>query len=143
MCQGIKDAGLKKSVAHAIDTWKGDKHSGFYGDDVIRNVMKIKNNHFDDFNIQLVRKTFDEAVNDFEDNSIDLLHVDGLHTYEAVKHDYENWKSKVKNTGAVFFHDISERNGDFGVYKLWEDLKKNFYTFDFFSFSWSRSSLSK
>ncbi|WP_342479224.1 class I SAM-dependent methyltransferase [Paenibacillus sp. FSL H7-0350] len=66
----------------------------------------------------LLRMTFDEAVGTFEDNSIDLLHIDGLHTYEAIKHDYECWLPKLADNSVVLFHDITVRMDDFGVYQL-------------------------
>ena len=43
----------------------------------------------------MLRMTFDEAVRLFEDDSIDLLHIDGSHLYEDVKHDFLTWKNKV------------------------------------------------
>ena len=82
--------------------------------------------------INLIRKTFDEAVLGFKDDSIDILHIDGLHTYEAVKHDFETWLPKVNQNGIVLFHDIKVGEDDFGVYKLWEELKKKYATIEFF-----------
>ena len=33
----------------------------------------------------LIKNTFDKVWELFEDNSIDMIHIDGLHTYDAVK----------------------------------------------------------
>lgn len=37
---------------------------------------------------------------------IDLLHIDGDHSGEGVKKDYESWGSIVRPGGAIMFHDI-------------------------------------
>lgn len=40
------------------------------------------------------------------DCDIDLLHIDGDHTYEGVKADYENYKNLVRPGGLIVFHDV-------------------------------------
>ncbi|MBG9732673.1 hypothetical protein ABD86_04640 [Paenibacillus alvei] len=55
----------------------------------------------------LIKSTFDEALQNFEDDSIHLLHIDGFHEYEAIHHDYHTWLPKVAENGIVLFHDIS------------------------------------
>ncbi|NLZ24723.1 glycosyltransferase [Candidatus Dojkabacteria bacterium] len=124
--QAIKDLNLKTEL-HAIDTWEGDEHAGYYKEDVYEKFLKIKEKYYKDVNIIPHKMYFDEAVDNFKNNSIDILHIDGLHTYEAVKHDYENWLPKVnKKTGIILLHDVCEKRDDFGVYKLWDELKKQF-----------------
>ena len=130
-CQAVKDENFPAKL-FAVDTWKGEKHAGFYGNEVFEKVKEIQEKYYKDLKINLLRKTFDEAISDFEDKSIDLLHIDGLHTYEAVKHDFENWISKVKDDGVIIFHDIFVNQNDFGVYKLWEELKKKYKTIEFY-----------
>ncbi len=130
MCQAVKDGNLKTEL-YAVDTWKGDKHAGFYGEWVFRGINLIKNTYYSELNINFVRKTFDTALDEFSDNSIDILHIDGLHTYDAVKHDFEAWFKKVRSDGIILLHDTSEKSADFGVFKLWEEIKKKFSTTEF------------
>lgn len=126
MAQAIKDAQLKTKL-HAVDTWEGDSQAGFYGKNVYKDFLKISKKYYQDVDIIPHKMLFDDALTHFNDNSIDILHIDGLHTYEAVKHDFETWLPKVnKNTGTIMFHDVCERQGDFGVYRLWEELKKKY-----------------
>jgi glycosyltransferase involved in cell wall biosynthesis len=126
--QAVKDRNFKTQI-HAIDTWEGDEQAGFYGKEIYETFIKIKEESYKKVDIIPHKKFFDEAVKDFKDNSIDLLHIDGLHTYEAVKHDFENWLPKVnKERGVILLHDVCEKKEDFGVYKLWAELKKKYTT---------------
>lgn len=131
MCQAAKDAKLSTRLS-AVDTWKGDKHTAYYGESVFNRVVAIKNKFYPNQKITLLRCFFDEAVPKFRDHSIDLLHVDGLHTYEAVKHDLIQWLNKVSKNGVIVFHDIAEKKDDFGVYILWAELKKKYDTIEFY-----------
>lgn len=131
MAQSIKDNKLDSEL-FAIDCWEGDQHAGFYGNGVYETVSEITSNIYPESNVHLIRKYFDEAVNDFADSSIDLLHIDGLHTYTAVKHDFDTWIPKVKKNGIVMFHDICVKR--FGVRKVWDELKTSFKDAYFFEF---------
>lgn len=125
MLQGIKNKQLKTQF-HAVDTWEGDKHAGYYeGDKFLEAINKIIQKHYSSCKIQLNRMRFEDAVDNFEDNSIDLLHIDGLHTYDAVKNDYTTWLPKLKADGIIMFHDINEMRDDFGVWELWAELKND------------------
>jgi predicted O-methyltransferase YrrM len=130
-CQAAKDHLLETEIV-AVDAWKGDEQAGFYDENVFQEVNEIKDNYYSRINVKLLRKTFDEAANEFEEDSIDILHIDGLHTYEAVKHDFENWCPKINDSGIIIFHDIEVGENDFGVYKLWENLKEKFSTIEFY-----------
>jgi predicted O-methyltransferase YrrM len=122
--QSIKDNELDTEV-FAVDTWRGDKHGGFYAEEIYEHVKRIINEYYSRVDVKLKKMLFDEAIKDFDDRSIDLLHIDGLHTYEAVKHDFDNWKDKVKENGVILFHDIVVEKDDFGVKDLWEEIKAN------------------
>jgi hypothetical protein len=120
-CQAVQENKLS-TLCYAIDTWQGEAHAGYYDETVFNNVNKYNQENYRGFSY-LLRTTFDEAVKQFADNSIDLLHIDGLHTYEAVKNDYETWLPKVKEGGVILFHDICCRHAEFGVWQLWAEIE--------------------
>jgi hypothetical protein len=129
-CQAVEEA-RHSTVCYAVDTWKGDRQAGFYDDRVYQLVKGYNQSHYSRFSY-LLRSTFNEAAAQFSDNSIDLLHIDGLHTYEAVKEDYETWSTKVRDGGVILFHDIHARHADFSVWRLWKKLESSHaYTFSF------------
>jgi len=123
-CQAIREAELQ-TLSYAVDTWKGDEHAGFYSEDIYANLKSYHDAHYGDFS-NLMRMTFDEAVSYFADQSIDLLHIDGLHTYDAVKHDFETWLPKLSTTAVVLFHDTNVREREFGIWKFWLELCKQY-----------------
>ncbi len=107
-----------------MDTWGGDEHAGFYGEHIYQALRQNHDAHYSEFST-LLRKSFDEAVNEFADASIDLLHIDGLHTYEAVRHDFETWRPKLSDRAIVLFHDTEVRRDDFGVWKFWAEVQQD------------------
>ena len=128
-CQAIATLGLP-TRAFAVDTWQGDPHNGFNGPQTLADLRHHHDTRYRGFST-LLEMTFDKAVHRFADGEIDLLHIDGYHTYEAVRHDFETWRSKVGNRGVILFHDVVERIADFGVWRLWEELTELYPSFTF------------
>ena len=116
--------------AFAVDTWKGDEHAGFYDERVFNKVRGYNEGHYPGFS-SLVRSTFDEAAQHFSDGTVDLLHIDGLHTFDAVSHDFETWLPKLSNRAVVLLHDINVRERGFGVFRLFEELRTAYPCFEF------------
>lgn len=62
---------------------------------------------------------------------VDFLFIDGDHTYEGVKRDFELYSPLVSEGGIVAFHDLIPRDGNYGVHLLWRELKPKFRHFEF------------
>lgn len=127
-CQAVKQLETD-TRCYAVDTWEGDAQAGFYGPEVFADLRRHHDPLYGTFS-QLIQGTFDDAVGQFTDHSIDLLHIDGCHTLERVRHDFETWLPKVSPAGVVLLHDICVRRDDFGVWRLWEELKGTYRTYE-------------
>ena len=128
-CQAVKALGLK-TQCFAVDTWKGDEHVGHYGEELFAEVRAYNQGHYASFS-HLIRSTFDEALSNFGAGSIDLLHIDGRHSYENVRHDFETWQPKLSSLSMVLFHDTNVYMEGFGVAQFWSEIRGNYPSFEF------------
>ena len=128
-CQAVRRLGTETSC-FAVDTWMGDDHAGHYGEEVLTRLAATNEENYSAFS-HLTRGLFDDALPRFADGSIDLLHIDGRHTYEDVLHDYESWRPKLSERAVVLFHDTRVRERGFGVWQLWAELSRHYSSFEF------------
>ncbi len=128
-CQAVKHLGIAARCM-AVDSWSGDAHTGPYGAAVLADLRRHHDPLYGDFS-RLEQCLFHEALAGFRDGSVDLLHIDGLHTYPAVRSDFENWLPRMSRRGVILFHDVVERRSDFGVWRLWAELTKRYPSFTF------------
>jgi len=135
-CQAVKTLKLS-TKCYGIDLWEGDIHMGEFDEKIYRDISAYCRKYYPDTAV-LIRKRFDDAVNDFKDGSVDLLHIDGTHTFEAVSTDFQTWLPKMSNRGVVMFHDTNatyETVGpgakDFGVKAFFDSLKNKYPHIEF------------
>jgi hypothetical protein len=129
LCQLVAENNLTCSV-YGIDTWAekaaaaaGAKTNGSKPHAPVFDLVSRHNeSRYQPFS-RLVRKSFAEAAEQFEQGSIDLLDVDGLQPYEVLRRTFELWMEKVSAGGIVLLHNISLRAGDSGASRLWNELK--------------------
>jgi len=89
-------------------------------------------------NIYLVRKdshapsTLNMVEKILEGRKLDFLFIDGDHTYDGVKKDFEMYSPLVKGHGIVAFHDIVEHPAEImcEVSKFWNEIKHGYKYFE-------------
>ena len=111
----------------SIDLPRG-QFGGGYNNKKIKFFNSMKNNPNSKFyyiqNDSHKKSTLDETYKIFKDIKVDFLFIDGDHTYDGVKKDYEMYSPLVRSGGVVAFHDIVEHpTKKFLVDKLWNEIK--------------------
>jgi hypothetical protein len=99
-----------------IDPWDviGTKYSKEKQDRIYKTAVR----NLSKYNATLIRKTSMEALDDFEDESLDFVYIDGDHNFDFVVMDIIFWSKKVRKNGIVAVHDCY--GGEVGVEKAVE-----------------------
>lgn len=110
----LLDAGLK---VYGIDPWraytnyneadKGIQKFQARQDFLYAHTQRYLDKYLKNGQCELVRKTSMEAVEDFEDESLDFVYIDGHHGFRYVAEDLVEWSQKVKKGGIIAGHDYA------------------------------------
>jgi hypothetical protein len=83
------------------------------------------------FQPQVILETSERAFYDYfvrQNIKIDYLHIDGDHSYEGVKKDFELYSTIMSENGIITIHDTDQKYQD--TFIIAEEAKKDFVTFD-------------
>jgi predicted O-methyltransferase YrrM len=70
-------------------------------------------------------KTFNLVKNILKGNKLDFLFIDGDHTYQGVKKDFEMYSQLVKKGGLIALHDVCLHSGsECEVATFWYEIKR-------------------
>ena len=94
---------------YSIDSWAENPDEPYQ---TLRNPLGAYNltqKHLAPFGDRsIIKRGYSPDVSkDFQDDSLDFVYIDGLHTYDAVKADIDGWYDKVKTGGIIAGHDYS------------------------------------
>jgi lipopolysaccharide biosynthesis glycosyltransferase len=111
----------------AVDLFEGITCSGDVdGNDVVhydvgKSYLELIEKYKENPNIRIHKSNSIHFLQNQENNSFDIIYIDGDHSYEGVKHDLTNALSKIKKNGYIMGHDYemnmtkAKNNYDFGV----------------------------
>jgi hypothetical protein len=83
------------------------------------------------FSPQIILETSEKAFYDYfvrQDIKIDYLHIDGDHSYEGVKKDFELYSQIMAENGIITIHDTDQQYHN--TFVVTESAKKDFAPFD-------------
>ena len=69
-----------------------------------------------------------ERVRQATDSEVDFIFIDGDHSYDGVKQDFEMYKDLVCEGGIIAFHDIQHQHSRVGVDEFWREIKTEYET---------------
>lgn len=91
---------------------------------LLKNIQKFR---FEEVILPVVNSS--ELASKEIENNIDLVFIDGSHTFESARNDYMSWKNKIRIGGILAIHDVydSEVEGGQAPKEIYEKaLSENF-----------------
>lgn len=100
-----------------VDAWKVYRGYKDYGPSDLESVAyEETKKRSEEFGFKIIRGWSLEAVQQFEDESLDCVFIDGNHDFRHVTEDVDEWSRKVKKGGIVAGHDFFRNpRKNFGV----------------------------
>jgi predicted O-methyltransferase YrrM len=100
---------------YGVDCFCGTDHPS--DRDAYNKVIRTKDQLSKEFNInvEIITSKFDNFSKSWND-VINILHIDGDHSYEMVKNDFELFSSYVPNEGVILFHDTLSHQDTVGKF---------------------------
>lgn len=76
--------------------------------------------------------TLERVKQQIGDHPIDFLFIDGDHTYEGVKQDFEMYSPLVRSGGIIAFHDILPRPDipEIQVDRFWQEIRHSYVSME-------------
>lgn len=112
----------KKGNVTGIDWFQGDGQTGIRN--TYNSVLQIaKKLNFD--NLEIIKGDFTEISKTW-DKAIDILHIDGYHSYDAVSNDFKTWAPFVLDDGIILFHDVNVPYPGFEVINFFRELQDGY-----------------
>lgn len=111
----ISEAIKKKKINfYTIDTFENqgmdeglrDTYQDFY-----KNIFPYRKY------INIIKGFSYDVVKSFQNRRIDMLWIDGDHSYKGCKKDIEDWYHLISKDGLILFHDYYEKSGNIKVKK--------------------------
>ncbi len=128
-CQALSENGIA-CKAYAIINQAEKSHSESRNRAVYDELTAYNQANYSGFSY-LLNSSFDEALTQFSDNSINILHLAGHSSLEAASRHFHAWLPKVKPGGLILLHGTAFRHNSAALWKLWETLKTEGETFEF------------
>lgn len=102
-----------------VDAWKAYKG---YRDHTrqakLDRFYEITRERLAPYHCYLIRQFSQDAVLEFEDESLDFIYIDANHSYDQVAADIKAWIRKVKPHGVIAGHDYIRRKGQDQYYAV-------------------------
>ena len=116
-CQAIAENNIN-CLSYAVSGWTDAPGIGV---NTFQNVRDYNEAYYRSFS-HLLRSTFEEALPQFADASIDILHLGGSPSYQSVSHNSYSWIPKVRPGGFILLNNIVARASGLETWKLWSEL---------------------
>lgn len=93
-------------ILYCVDPWKIYDGIQYFTQEKLTQAYNLAVHKMKDFkDVHFIKKTSMDAVKDFNDNSLDFVHIDAHHEFPYVAEDIFYWSKKVKAGGIVSGHD--------------------------------------
>ena len=127
-CQTSHDIGTSTECI-AINSWVGGAHNSSCLTSAFDQFRETLVDRYPD--AYFIHGTFLSALQCFENNSIDLLHIGGDYTYEMVKDNFCGWLGKMSETGVILFCSTNACEQSLGVWQVWQELRERYLGLSF------------
>lgn len=127
LSNAFRPASRMVAVEYPYGPWNGEPKSS---NKTLKNLVNVCKSLSEEYDVQLLlgnSRDQDVIKRVVELGPYDLIYIDGDHTYEGVKADWENYRSIGK---IIAFDDIRNTKpsatGDVpGVHRLWNEIKQH------------------